>query len=175
MLAITIISTFAALAAAQNLFAGGYGQQPSCTITQTPTSYTCCGPIAAATATSYTNCGGCALETDESSFPLCRCVSPPPIVAFLTSTITACAPTTTSSLTTKYNAKCTKNITKTKPACGDCGHVYATTKTSLTNCGGCALATQTVEDEGAFGICACPTESVTTVTACKRAAPTPYS
>ncbi|KAI5358800.1 hypothetical protein Slin14017_G110830 [Septoria linicola] len=156
-----LIAALVAFATAQEL--AGY---PSCTKTHTPTSYTCCGDIAAVTATSYTNCGGCALKT-EANFPACRCATPPVTVATLTSTRTACAPTTTQSIKTiKKPNKCTKTITKVKPGCGDCGHVFATTKTTRIDCGGCALKTKTITGEA--GICMCPTETATTVTACKK-------
>lgn len=145
---------------------------PACTKTLTPTSYPCCDDIAAQTATIYTDCGGCAVET-FSNFPACRCASPPALVATMTTTETLCFPSVTATATggfttmmTTTTGNCTSTITKTKPACGDCGHVYATTSTAWTNCGGCAaLETKMVEPAGA-GLCACPTESVTTVTSC---------
>lgn len=50
--------------------------------------------------------------------------------------------------------------------CGDCGHTYAKTAFVEVDCKGCEVAVKTKE-AGGFGICACPTTTETTVTACR--------
>ncbi|KAK4628702.1 hypothetical protein CLAFUW4_08281 [Fulvia fulva] len=139
--------------------AADYATPSACTKTIAPTSFTCCGTIAAHTTTTYTNCHGCALEYEPT--PQCRCISNPVTDWELTTTETACAATST--------AKCKTTATYTANGCGDCGHIYATTKTSRVDCKGCALAATTTTGPG---ICMCPTATETTVKACK-ASPKP--
>lgn len=151
-----------AVAAFPTALAEGYPPKSSCTKTIKPTSFTCCGTIAAHTTTSYTNCHGCALEYEPT--PQCRCVSNPVTDFKLTSTETACAATST--------AKCLTTATYTANGCGDCGHTYATTKTSRVDCKGCHLVATTTTGPG---ICMCPTATETTVKACKASPkPTTY-
>ncbi|KAF2172274.1 hypothetical protein M409DRAFT_49996 [Zasmidium cellare ATCC 36951] len=133
--------------------------EPTCTtiITHPPG---CCPALPAHTTTSYTACGPCALAITTAG-PMCMmyCGTSTRTDPSKTTTITACAPSFTTSCT--KDVPCTKTVTERNPfPCGDCG-VGSVDVTTGVDCGGCGLAT--VTEEGGVGVCVCPTERVTRV------------
>lgn len=164
MIFTALLAAFVGLTAAKTVSA-------SCTTTIFPEGIACCAPIAGTTATSLIDCNNCALEIAPT--PSCRaiCDSPVPTDTASTTTITACGPSVTPTLTTLAERACTSTITKVGNPCGDCRIVYEATKTASMDCGGCEeLVSVTSTKKDAVGICACPTGSVTTKEVCAASA-----